>query len=89
MANQDQINKVWKKAKPIRGKDPRVIRQDPYGNEIHKNSYGKASKHGWEIDHIKPKSRGGSDHLVNLQALKTQVNRDKGDTLVKKNRHKQ
>ena len=25
---------VWKKAKKIRGKDPKKYRQDPYGNEM-------------------------------------------------------
>ncbi|MCG8104951.1 MAG: HNH endonuclease [Candidatus Thiodiazotropha endolucinida] len=42
---------------------------------------------GWEIDHIKPSSRGGSDNIRNLQALKTKVNREKADNLVKRNRH--
>ena len=83
------VDKVWNKAKKIRGKDPKKIRQDPYGNEIHRNQYGKNTKYGWEIDHIKPESRGGSNNLQNLQALKTSVNRAKGDSLVKKSRHNQ
>ena len=44
---------------------------------------------GWEVDHIKPKSLGGSDATRNLQALKTEVNREKSDSLVKKSRHNQ
>ena len=39
--------------------------------------------------HIKPLPRGGSDDTRNLQALKTSVNRAKGDTLVKRSRHNQ
>ena len=42
---------------------------------------------GWEVDHIKPKARGGSDATRNLQALNTSLNREKGDSLVKKSRH--
>jgi len=56
---------------------------------IYKSSYGKDTEMGWQIDHIKPQARGGSDDIINLQALKTKVNREKGDTLVKKSRHNQ
>lgn len=87
MSISDKIDVVWKKAKPIKGKDPAKYRKDPYGNEMHYDSYGKDSPRGWEIDHIKPKARGGSDATVNLQALNTRVNRDKGDSLKKKSRH--
>ena len=34
---------------------------------------------GWEIDHIKPVARGGSDDLSNLQPLYWETNRNKGD----------
>ena len=43
-----QINTAWNNAKKIRGKDPAKIRQDPYGNEMHIDSYGKTSAKGWE-----------------------------------------
>ena len=89
MPISDKKDSVWKKAKPIRGKDPAKYRQDPYGNEMYYDSYGKDSEMGWEIDHIKPKSRGGSDATVNLQALNTQLNREKGDSLKKRSRHSQ
>ncbi len=89
MPNQDQIDKAWDNAKPIRGEDSDNYRQDPYGNKIHKDSFGKNSQMGWEVDHIKPKAQGGSDATQNLQALQTKVNREKGDSLVKKSRHNQ
>ena len=87
MARPDKKDAVWSKAKTIRGKDPAEYRQDPYGNEMYYGSYGKASPKGWEIDHIKPIARGGSDALRNLQALNTRVNREKGDSLKKRSRH--
>ncbi len=34
---------------------------------------------GWEIDHLKPQSKGGTDHLNNLQPLKTSDNRKKSN----------
>ena len=89
MPTDNDIDKIWNKAKPIRGEDPNKYRQDPYGNKLNKASYGKNTKTGWEIDHIKPKAKGGSDATQNLQALQTKVNRDKSDSLVKKSRHNQ
>lgn len=89
MSTDDQIEKAWKNAKPVRGQDPNKIRQDSYGNKINRASYGKNTDTGWEVDHIKPKSRGGSDSTQNLQALKTSVNREKSDSLVKRSRHNQ
>ncbi|HAA14934.1 MAG TPA: HNH endonuclease [Cytophagales bacterium] len=87
MASEQLKRQVWNKAKKVVGKDPKDYRLDPYGNEIYYYSYGKNSDKGWEIDHIKPKSLRGSDHITNLQALKTSVNREKSNSLVKKSRH--
>ncbi|MFH1851467.1 MAG: HNH endonuclease signature motif containing protein [Candidatus Neomarinimicrobiota bacterium] len=89
MANKSQKDKVWDKAKPIKGENPDNYRQDPYGNKIRYDSYGKDTTMGWEIDHIKPSAIGGSDDIRNLQALKTSVNREKGDSTKKKSRHSQ
>lgn len=78
---------VWTKAKIINGKNPLLYRKDPYGNQLYFPSYGKMSEQGWSIDHIIPQSKGGSDDIRNLQALKHTVNIEKGDTLIKKSRH--
>ncbi len=78
---------VWDKAKKIRGKDPEKYRKDPAGNTMFFDSHGKSSGMGWDVDHIKPKSRGGSDSTRNLQSLNSGLNRSKGDSLVKKSRH--
>lgn len=87
MATKDQQKKAWENAKKIRGKDPDLYRKDPYGNIMYKPSYGLDSSMGWEVDHIKPKSLGGADSTRNLQALNTEINKEKGDTRVKKSRH--
>ena len=87
MTPNETRDAIWNKAKKIKGKDPDEYRQDPYGNTMHKLSYGKDTSRGWEIDHIKPKNKGGSDAPVNLQALNTGINRSKGDSLKKKSRH--
>ncbi len=89
MVTQEQIDKAWKNAKPIRGKNPDQFRQDPYGNEMDRTSYGKDSGEGWDVDHIKPAAKGGSNSTRNLQALNTNVNRAKGDSLQKRSRHNQ
>lgn len=80
-------DKVWNLADKVSGKDPNLYRQDPYGNTMYKHSHGKSTSMGWDIDHIKPQSRGGSDYINNLQALNASTNRSKGNTLVKKSRH--
>ena len=87
MATEDQKEKAWKNAKKIRGKDSNKYRKDPYGNIMYKLSYGKPSKMGWEVDHIKPQSKGGSDATKNLQALSVSLNRSKSNDERKKSRH--
>jgi 5-methylcytosine-specific restriction endonuclease McrA len=42
---------------------------------------------GWQIDHIKPQSKGGSHDIKNLHALNSSLNMSKGNTLKKKSRH--
>ena len=86
---QDQKDIVWGKAKIIEGKDPKKYRLDPYGKEMYYNSYGKSSEKGWQVDHIIPKQRGGTDATHNLQALNSRINMSKKDTLVKRSRHNQ
>jgi 5-methylcytosine-specific restriction endonuclease McrA len=85
--SQNAKDEVWSKSTIIEGKNPKLYRKDPYSKTIYYHSYGKDTKMGWNIDHIKPKQKGGSDDIINLQALQSHINKSKGDNLVKKSRH--
>ena len=79
MASKGKITAVWMKARWVPGKSPySVWRKDAYGNTIRRGSYGTNGKFAWEIDHKRPKSKGGSDHLSNLQPLHRDENKSKG-----------
>ena len=75
------VGAVWTKGRPISGYDSNVWRYDITGKPIKYSEYGNTnSEHGWEIDHMKPVARGGTDDLSNLQPLQWEVNRRKGDS---------
>ena len=49
------------------------------GKKLSFKNYGKVGIRGaWEIDHSRPKSKGGSDYLRNLVPACISCNRDKG-----------
>ena len=74
-----RIQQVWDKGTKVRGKDPELYRKDSTGKVIYKHSYGKTSDMGWEVDHSKPVSKGGTDHLNNLQPMQWEENRKKSN----------
>jgi hypothetical protein len=76
---KEELDRIWEKGKPIAGKDPDLYREDIYGNEMYKPSYGKMTQMGWNVDHSKPQSRGGTNHLNNLQPMNGRANSSKGN----------
>ncbi|KAL0487807.1 helicase with zinc finger domain [Acrasis kona] len=77
---QDEKDAAWEKAATIPGYNPDTHRQDQVGNIMYKHSYGKQTPMGYDIDHSKPLSKGGTYHPNNLNAMQSEQNRcDKND----------
>ncbi|MBN2588238.1 MAG: HNH endonuclease [Sedimentisphaerales bacterium] len=74
------IEAVWNKSQKIKDKNAFIYRCDILGNTLFRGSYGKQTIMGWEIDHIKSVSKGGTDDMNNLQILNSGANAKKGDT---------
>jgi 5-methylcytosine-specific restriction endonuclease McrA len=78
---QTTIKAVWSKGRVIDGYDAALWRRDLTGHAMKFTDYGDTnSTFGWEVDHIKPVARGGSDDITNLQPLYWENNRRKGDS---------
>ncbi len=73
------VEGTWDRAATVHGKNPETWRKDEEGNLIRKGSYGTHREYGWEVDHRKPVSKGGTDDPRNLRALHTEENRKKSD----------
>lgn len=78
--NEQTKRAVWEKGTAVPGYDPAVWRLDSCGHLIRYDLHGQEVEHGWEIDHIRPRSKGGATVLSNLQPLWWKHNRMKGDS---------
>lgn len=74
------VEAVWRKGQVVAGNNPAVFRKDVCGAWMKRSDHGNTnSKYGWEVDHLVPVARAGSDDVWNLQPLHWQNNRGKGD----------
>ena len=81
--SDSELQRIWVKGAIIPMKDPNKLRKDQFGSVIAWDQYGKRNDQGWEVDHIHPKSKGGSNDLSNLQPLHWKNNRAKNDSILK------
>lgn len=86
MGSEKKKDIAWEQANIIKGKNPNLYREDAYGNQIYKPSYGKQTTMGWEIDHKHPLSKGGTDTSRNIHAVQWEENRTKSNKYPYKNK---
>ena len=78
-SEQEKLS-VWLKGSTILGYSPSEFRTDKYNGVMQYSKHGNRNdKMGWEIDHIIPVARDGSDNYNNLQPLTWEHNLAKGD----------
>ena len=76
------VDAAWEKAHRIPGIDACYVRRDRFGASIARYDYGKYTDFGWHLDHIYPKSLGGSDELFNREPLHWTNNLAKSDSVI-------
>jgi hypothetical protein len=73
------IEVVWSKGRPDTPHSLATRRRDMCGASMQRYAYGTETLYGWEIDHLMPVSKDGTDDLGNLQPLQWENNRYKSD----------
>lgn len=73
------LEKIWKKGIKKEDYPPEGTRFDEFGSRIDFNAYGDSENDfGWEVDHIKRESDGGTEDIKNLRPLYWRNNRARG-----------
>lgn len=81
LQDQATIDYIWEKGLKVEGYNPDLYRQDYSGAWISRKAYGdRESILGWEIDHVYPASKGGTNEEVNLRPINWHNNLSKGDS---------
>lgn len=71
--DDNTINQIWEKGKPLDGLSPEIVRLDPCGALMIRARFGDhSSEFGWDIDHIYPQMKGGDDSIENLRPMQWQ-----------------
>lgn len=72
---EEEKQMIWEKATIVVGYNSKLWRKDECGAWIYRHHYGAASEgeshtsYKWQIDHIKPDSKGGEDVVSNARPL--------------------
>ena len=81
LQDEETINYFWQKGLVVEGYNPDLYRQDYSGAWISRNAFGdRDSILGWEIDHVYPLSKGGTNEEINLRPINWRNNISKGDS---------
>lgn len=73
-----KIQEIWSKATEVSGYDSSRWRKDFAGAWIHREQYGLPTEFGWDIFHLIPASKGGTNDIDNLLPIhrKNNLRRD-------------
>lgn len=72
--DSNKIEEIWSKAAEVSGYDSSRWRKDFAGAWIQREQYGLPTEFGWEIFHLIPASKGGTNDTDNLLPIHRQNN---------------
>lgn len=72
--DSNKIEEIWCKAAEVSGYEPSRWRKDFAGAWIQREQYGLPTEFGWEIFHLVPASKGGTNDIDNLLPIHRQNN---------------